>query len=57
MAIRAAIESGESVEGAFSRNRSFGAKLKRYGTYIPRGQTADGPAADNTAGVQEDVRV
>lgn len=41
MAIKASIEGNESIEGAFSRNRSFGSKLKRYGKYIPRGQTAD----------------
>ncbi len=26
------------MEGAFSRNRSFKKKLRRYGQYVPRGQ-------------------
>ena len=37
-AIRAAIEAGEPIEGAFSRNRSFSKKVKKYGKYVPRGQ-------------------
>lgn len=44
MAIKASLEAGQSIEGAFSRNRSFAGKLKRYGKYIPRGQTADAAA-------------
>jgi hypothetical protein len=35
---RDAIEAGEPIEGAFSRNRSFRKKLKKYGQYVPRGQ-------------------
>ena len=38
-AIRAAIHAGEPIEGAFSRNRSFSKKVKKYGKYVPRGQT------------------
>jgi hypothetical protein len=38
-AIRAAVARGERLEGCFSRNRSFSQKLKRYGQYVPRGQT------------------
>ena len=34
--------AGLPVEGAFSRNRSFRNKLKKYGTFVPRGQ--EGPA-------------
>lgn len=37
-AIRGAVEGGESVEGIFSRNRSFSHKYKRYGKFVPRGQ-------------------
>lgn len=36
---REAIEAGVPIEGAFSRNRSFRKKLKKYGQYVPRGQT------------------
>lgn len=36
-AIRNAIEDGIPIEGAFSRNRSFRKKVKRYGSYVPRG--------------------
>ena len=37
-AIREAVESGQPVEGAFSRNRSFRKKVRKYGKYVPRGQ-------------------
>jgi hypothetical protein len=37
-ALRQCIESGEPVEGAFSRNRSFSNKFKRYGKFVPAGQ-------------------
>ena len=37
-AIRAAIDGGEPIEGAFSRNRSFSKKVKKYGKYVPRGE-------------------
>lgn len=37
-AIKAAVEAGEPVEGAFSRNRSFAKKVRKYGKYVPRGQ-------------------
>ena len=37
-AIRDAVERGELVEGAFSRNRSFRKKVRKYGKYVPRGQ-------------------
>ena len=37
-AIRDAVESGQPVEGAFSRNRSFRKKVRKYGKYVPRGQ-------------------
>ena len=37
-AIQAAVEAGQPVEGAFSRNRSFRKKLRKYGDYVPRGQ-------------------
>ena len=40
-ALRAAVEAGEPVEGAFSRKRSFAKKLKRYGYYVPRGHTVE----------------
>lgn len=40
-ALRAAVEAGEPVEGAFSRKRSFAKKLKRYGRYVPRGHTVE----------------
>ncbi|KAK9814617.1 hypothetical protein WJX72_008764 [[Myrmecia] bisecta] len=39
-AIREAILAGEPVEGAFSRNRSFRKKYRRYGKFVPRGATA-----------------
>ena len=39
-AIRAEVEAGRPIEGTFSRNRSFASKFKRYGQYVPRGQTA-----------------
>jgi hypothetical protein len=41
-ALRACIESGEHVEGAFSRNRSFSMKFKKYGKFVPAGQAPDG---------------
>ncbi|GBF91565.1 DEAD-box ATP-dependent RNA helicase [Raphidocelis subcapitata] len=47
-AIRAYIEEGRPVEGAFSRNRSFSRKVKRYGEFVPRGQA--GPGADAPRG-------
>lgn len=37
-AVKAAIEADQPVEGAFSRNRSFSKKFKKYGQYVPRGQ-------------------
>lgn len=37
-AVKAAIEADLPVEGAFSRNRSFSKKFKKYGQYVPRGQ-------------------
>ena len=37
-ALKAAVSSGQAVEGAFSRNRSFSRKVKKYGAYVPRGQ-------------------
>lgn len=37
-AIKAAVDAGEPVEGAFSRNRSFSKKVRKYGKYVPRGQ-------------------
>lgn len=36
-ALKAAVESGDLLEGTFSRNRSFGRKIKKYGKYVPRG--------------------
>jgi len=36
-AIRAAVQAGQPVEGAFSRNRSFAKKVRKYGKYVPRG--------------------
>jgi superfamily II DNA/RNA helicase len=45
-ALRAAIERGDPVEGAFSRNRSFARKVKRYGGYVARGEAGPGVAAD-----------
>ncbi|CAL8464060.1 g3595 [Coccomyxa elongata] len=36
-AIKAAVDAEEPVEGAFSRNRSFSKKVKKYGKYVPRG--------------------
>ena len=35
---REAVEAGQPVEGAFSRNRSFAKKVRKYGKYVPRGQ-------------------
>lgn len=40
-ALRETIEKGEQIEGAFSRKRSFRKKLKKYGKYVPRGQTGE----------------
>ncbi|KAK2077462.1 hypothetical protein QBZ16_004307 [Prototheca wickerhamii] len=37
-ALRQGIARGESLEGAFSRKRSFRKKFKRYGKFVPRGQ-------------------
>lgn len=37
-AVKAAVEADMPVEGAFSRNRSFSKKFKKYGQYVPRGQ-------------------
>ena len=37
-AVKAAIDADLPVEGAFSRNRSFSKKFKKYGEYVPRGQ-------------------
>lgn len=48
LTLRDAIEAGEPVEGAFSRNRSFGKKFKKYGQYIPRGQR--GPSSQERNG-------
>ena len=42
-AIQAAVEAGQPVEGAFSRNRSFRKKLRKYGDYVPRGQQGQLP--------------
>ena len=42
-AIRDAVEAGQPVEGAFSRNRSFSKKFKKYGAYVPRGETGVRP--------------
>lgn len=39
-AIKDAIEEGVPVEGAFSRNRSFKKKVRKYGKYVPRGRVA-----------------
>lgn len=36
-AIKEAVHHGWPVEGAFSRNRSFRKKVRRYGRYVPRG--------------------
>ncbi|KAL3143476.1 hypothetical protein ABBQ38_002284 [Trebouxia sp. C0009 RCD-2024] len=41
-AVKAAIEADLPVEGAFSRNRSFSKKFKKYGQYVPRGQNLSG---------------
>ena len=38
-AVKNAIEADEPIEGAFSRNRSFAKKFRKYGQYVPRGQT------------------
>ena len=38
-AVKDAIEADEPIEGAFSRNRSFRKKFRKYGEYVPRGQT------------------
>ena len=38
--LRDALEADEPMEGAFSRNRSFRHKMRRYGRFVPRGQTA-----------------
>ncbi len=37
-ALRDAVQAGELVEGAFSRNRSFRKKVRKYGKYVPRGR-------------------
>jgi len=39
-AIKEAIKEGVPVEGAFSRNRSFKKKVRKYGKYVPRGREA-----------------
>jgi superfamily II DNA/RNA helicase len=39
-AIKEAIKEGVPVEGAFSRNRSFKKKVRKYGKYVPRGRGA-----------------
>ncbi len=44
-AIRAAIDAGEPIEGAFSRNRSFKKKVRKYGKYVPRGVVVQKQAA------------
>jgi len=36
-AIRELIQDDGSIEGAFSRNRSFRKKFKKYGEFVPRG--------------------
>ena len=37
-ALRSSVEDGGAIDGAFSRKRSFRAKLKRYGEFVPRGE-------------------
>lgn len=39
-ALQDTIAANQPLEGAFSRKRSFRKKFKRYGRYVPRGQTA-----------------
>jgi hypothetical protein len=36
--IKEMVENNALVDGAFSRNRSFRKKFKRYGKFIPRGE-------------------
>ncbi|GMH38767.1 hypothetical protein BSKO_06651 [Bryopsis sp. KO-2023] len=40
-AIKLSMSQGVPIEGAFSRKRSFRKKFKRYGKYVPRGQTVN----------------
>ena len=51
-AIRDCIDEGTPIEGAFSHNRSFRKKMRRYGTFIPRGTapTKPEPASADEAG-------
>jgi len=46
-AIKEAVDAGEPIEGAFSRNRSFSKKVKKYGKYVPRGQTMQRASNDD----------
>lgn len=41
IAIKNAVDSGEPVEGAFSRNRSFAHKFRKHGKFVPRGEVCD----------------
>ena len=52
-AVKAAIEADLPVEGAFSRNRSFSKKYKKYGHYVPRGQAGQLPNDDDEHGSWE----
>jgi hypothetical protein len=39
------VDAGRPVEDCFSRNRSFGRKVKRYGKFVPRGEAGPGAGA------------
>jgi superfamily II DNA/RNA helicase len=53
-ALRAYVEEGRPLEGAFSRNRSFSKKVRKYGTFVPRGE--EGPGGRGEGGGGADAR-
>eukprot|EP00210_Caulerpa_lentillifera_P004000 g3816.t1 len=53
-AIRDCMEQGIPIEGAFSRNRSFRKKFRRYGKFVPRGKTST-PSSKGKGNIQEGV--
>lgn len=60
IAIKNAVDSGEPVEGAFSRNRSFAHKFRKHGKFVPRGEVCsdeDTKAGDeDTKSSDEDMK-
>lgn len=53
-AIRDCLEQDSPIEGAFSRNRSFRKKFRRYGKFIPRGKNP--PSRNQSNKGQDDVQ-